>query len=41
MEHGQPSPDYFKIYMPAWGAALEPEPLSAAEAAAVPLIPHG
>lgn len=33
-----PSPDYYKIYMPAWAAALAPRPLSAAEQAAVDTI---
>jgi uracil-DNA glycosylase len=40
-ENGAPSPDYYKVFMPAWAAALAPAPLSAAEAAAVPKIPHG
>jgi uracil-DNA glycosylase len=40
-ENGAPSPDYYKVYMPTWAAALTPAPLSASEAAAVPKIPHG
>jgi uracil-DNA glycosylase len=39
-EDGMPSPDYFKVFMPTWAAALKPAPLSPAEAAAVPKIPH-
>jgi hypothetical protein len=30
-----PSPDYFKLYMPQWAADLDPPPLSAKEQAAV------
>ena len=40
-EDGSPSPDYYKVFMPAWAAALTPAPLNAAEAAAVAKIPHG
>jgi uracil-DNA glycosylase len=39
-ENGSPSPDYYKVFMPGWAAALAPAPLSASEAAAVPKIPH-
>jgi hypothetical protein len=39
-ENGKPSPDYYKVFMPSWAAALKPGPLSPAEAAAVPKIPH-
>jgi uracil-DNA glycosylase len=39
-ENGTPSPDYYKVFMPAWAAALGPAPLSASEAAAVSKIPH-
>jgi len=31
---GKPSPDYLKVYLPGWVAALAPPPLSAADAAA-------
>jgi hypothetical protein len=37
---GQPSPDYYKLVMPAWAFALAPSPLNAQEAAAVGQIPH-
>jgi uracil-DNA glycosylase len=40
VENGAPSPDYYKFFMPSWAAALQPAPLSANEAAAVPKIPH-
>lgn len=40
-EDGSPSPDYYKVFMPAWAFALQPAPLTAAEAAAVARIPHG
>jgi hypothetical protein len=40
-EDGTPSPDYYKVFMPAWAAALAPAPLSDSEAAAVAKIPHG
>jgi hypothetical protein len=40
-ENGAPSPDYYKVFMPAWAAALGPAPLNASEAAAVSKIPHG
>ncbi len=40
-EDGAPSPDYYKVFMPAWAAALAPAPLNASEAAAVSKIPHG
>jgi len=32
---GRPSPDYLKLFLPAWVAALPPAPLSASESAAV------
>jgi uracil-DNA glycosylase len=32
---GKPSPDYLKLYLPAWANALDPPPLSAADAAVV------
>lgn len=38
--NGALSPDYYKVFMPAWAAALPPAPLSPAEAAAVPKISH-
>jgi hypothetical protein len=31
---GRPSPDYLKVYLPTWTAALDPPALSAADAAA-------
>jgi uracil-DNA glycosylase len=34
LDTGQPSPDYLKILLPAWVAALPPSPLTAAEKAA-------
>jgi uracil-DNA glycosylase len=40
MENDAPSPDYYKLFMPSWAAALGPAPLSASEAAAVPMIPR-
>jgi hypothetical protein len=39
-EGGAPSPDYYKVFMPSWAAGLAPAPLSASEAAAVPMIPR-
>ncbi len=39
-EDGTPSPDYYKLFMPSWAAALAPAPLSPSEAASVPKIPH-
>ncbi len=32
---GKPSPDYLKVYLPTWANALDPPPLSAADAAIV------
>jgi uracil-DNA glycosylase len=32
---GKPSPDYLKVYLPTWVNALDPPPLSAADAAVV------
>jgi hypothetical protein len=37
-QNGSPSFDYTKITMPAWAAASNPPPLSAAEAAAAPIL---
>jgi hypothetical protein len=41
IEDDAPSPNYYKIFMPTWAAALPPAALSSSEAAAVPKIPHG
>lgn len=38
MQDGQPSPHYFKLFMPEWAYRLAPEPLSAGERAAVDQI---
>lgn len=35
---GKPSPDYLKLYLPGWTNALTPPPLSAADAAVVPVL---
>lgn len=35
----QPSPDYYKIYMPAWAYQLEPSPLSKKEQQAIDTAP--
>ncbi len=35
LQSGKPSPDYLKVYLPTWANALEPPPLSAADAAIV------
>jgi hypothetical protein len=34
LDLGRPSPDYLKLFVPAWVAALAPAPLTAAEQAA-------
>ncbi len=34
-DSGSPSPDYYKLYMPKWAAALEPAPLSSSERRAI------
>ena len=37
-DKGTPSPDYLKLFLPAWAASLGPAPLSAAERAAADLL---
>jgi uracil-DNA glycosylase len=39
LDLGRPSPDYLKVFLPAWVAALAPAPLSPAEQAAADQLP--